>query len=61
MVTAPGARRHKPRLDTFFLGGAAGSALVGPVSAAAGWSGVCLTGAIFGAAAFVVSMRSRRA
>jgi predicted MFS family arabinose efflux permease len=48
-------RRNGLFVGIFFIGGAAGSALVGPVSAFAGWAGVCLTAAAFGVAALVVS------
>ena len=38
----------------FFLGGAVGSALTGPVLARAGWSGICLVGLAFPLLAFAV-------
>ncbi len=48
-------RRNGLFVGIFFLGGAAGSAVVGPASALAGWAGVCVAGAAFGAAALLVS------
>ena len=50
-------RRNGLFVGIFFLGGALGSALVGPVSAIAGWTGVCIAGALFGVGALVVSIR----
>lgn len=48
-------RRNGLFVGIFFLGGAAGSAVVGPAFALAGWSGVCAAGAAFGLAAMLVS------
>ncbi len=48
-------RRNGLFVGIFFLGGAAGSAIVGPALALAGWSGVCVAGAAFGSAALLVS------
>jgi len=53
-------RRNGLFVGIFFLGGAAGSALVGPLSAVAGFTGVCIAGALFGVAALVVSAVSTR-
>ncbi|HEY4240647.1 MAG TPA: MFS transporter [Kofleriaceae bacterium] len=53
-------RRNGIFVGIFFLGGAAGSALAGPMSAAFGWTGLCLTGAAFGAAALTVSLLAPR-
>jgi hypothetical protein len=49
-------RRNGLFVGIFFLGGAVGSAVAGPAASLAGWSGVCLAGAGFGAAALVVSL-----
>ena len=53
-------RRNGLFVGIFFLGGAAGSALAGPMFALAGWTGVCVTGALFGVAALIVSAVSAR-
>jgi predicted MFS family arabinose efflux permease len=48
-------RRNGLFVGIFFLGGAAGSAVVGPALALGGWPGVSLAGAAFGLAALLVS------
>ena len=53
-------RRNGLFVGIFFLGGAAGSAIVGPAAAFAGWSGVCLAGAAFGVGALLISAFSNR-
>jgi predicted MFS family arabinose efflux permease len=45
----------------FFFGSAGGSALSGVAWTVSGWSGVCLLGLLFAAAAFVMSLRERTA
>lgn len=46
----------------FFIGGALGSAVTGPVLARAGWSGICLVGAVFPILALAVfALRERAA
>ncbi len=59
----PDARARINGLFTglFFVGSAAGSALSGLAWTASGWSGVCLLGAFFAAAAFVMGLRERNA
>lgn len=53
-------RRNGLFVGIFFLGGAIGSAVAGPASAIAGWSGVCIAGGGFGAAALIVSLTFSR-
>jgi predicted MFS family arabinose efflux permease len=48
-------RRNGLFVGIFFLGGAAGSAVVGPALALGGWYGVSLAGAAFGLGALLVS------
>ncbi|MDL2404942.1 MFS transporter [Rhizobium calliandrae] len=43
----------------FFLGGAVGSALAGTASSWGGWTAVCATGAVFGAAALLTGLATR--